>query len=290
MRQFSYLLGLVLAAVPGAAMAECAPRFADGPREVRLTASDSMDKQQLSHRFRVTLRNDGDTECKLRVRVTRDLGASDGSFPNYTLTGPGGNIAVTSASPSDVSSGGGVIIVPPGGLTPVTYDVAIPVGWGMRSGDYRQQLIFALSHDGGNDTLASSQVALKLEIPATARIRFAGVNGEGGARINLGTLSTTTRTVSSPFVVRVLSTASYQLRLSSQNGGNLRRTDGADVIPYQLSVGGVPFNMMLGGQLNVGQHTASQGDVHAVLVTVDPDPTWHAGQYTDRVTVDVTPI
>jgi hypothetical protein len=290
MRQLNCLFGLALAAMPATAFAECRPSFVDGSREVRLAASDSMDKQQLTDRFRVDVRNDGDSECKLRVRVTRDLGASDPGFPNYSLTGPGGNIAITSASPSDVSSGSGLIIVQPGARVPVSYGVAVPVSWGMRNGDYRQQLVFAVSEESSNTALATSQVLLKLEIPATARIRFAGVGGDGGARIDLGNLSTTVRTISSPFALRVLSTAGYQLRLSSQNGGRLRRTDGPDVIPYRLSVGGVPFNMASGDQLNVGQHTTSLGDVHSVQVTVDPDPTWHAGQYADRITVDVTPI
>lgn len=290
MRPLTSLLGLALAAMPATAFAECNPSFVDGSREIRLAASDSMDKQQLTDQFRVTLRNDGDSECRLRVRVTRDLAASDGSFPNYTLTGPGGNVAITSASPSDVSSGSGVVIVAPGGQRPVTYGVAVPVSWGMQSGDYRQQLVFAVSEDSNNVALSTSQVQLKLEIPATARIRFAGAGGQGGARINLGTLSTVAQTVSQPFAMRVLSTSAYQLRMSSQNGGRLRRTDGPDVIPYRLTVGGVPFNMATGGQLSVGRHTGSQGDVHSVQVTIDPDTTWHAGDYSDRVTVDVTPI
>lgn len=290
MRQLNCLIGVMLAATPATAFAECNPSFVDGSREIRLAAGDSMDEPQLTDRFRVTLRNDGASECKLRLRVTRDLGASDASFPNYTLSGPGGNVAITSASPSDVSSSSGVIVLPPGGQRPVIYGVAVPVNWGMQSGDYRQQLVFAVSEESNNVALSTSQVLLKLEIPATARIRFAGAGGPRGARINLGTLSTVSRTVSQPFAMRVLSTSAYQLRLSSQNGGNLRRVDGPDLIPYRLTVGGVPFNMATGGQINVGQHTSSQGDVHSVQVMVDPDPTWHAGDYSDRVTVDVTPI
>lgn len=291
MRQLSCVIGLAIAAIPGTALAECKPSFADGSRDVRLSASDSMDRQQLSDRFRLSLRNDGDSECRLRVRVTRDLGASDASFPNYILSGIGGNLSITSASQTDVSSGGGLIVVPPGGLTPLSFGVAVPVNWGMKAGEYRQQLVFGVSEDGGNTPLATSQVLLRLEIPATARIRFAGAAGQpGAARINLGELSTTTRTVSQPFAMRVLSTSAYQLRFSSEFGGRLRRTDGPDVIVYRMLVDGAPMNMVTGDMISVGQHTSARGDVHNVSVIVDPDPTWHAGNYTDRVTVDVTPI
>ncbi|WP_176598765.1 hypothetical protein [Sphingobium sp. 15-1] len=291
MRRFCRYLGFASLMVPGHAWADCQPSFVDGPREVRLAAGDSMDQRQLTEPFRIMVRNDGDSECRLRLRVTRDLGASDASFPNYMLNGPGGNISVTSASPADVSSGGGVVILQPHGRTSVGYTVNVPVNWGMRSGDYRQQLVFALSEDSGNVPLDEVQLRLKLEIPATARIRFAGVGGEGGtARIDLGELSTTMRTVSQPFAVRVLSTSGYQLRFASQYGGVLRRIDGPEVIPYRLSVDGRAFNMATGDQINVGEHTGSQGDVHGISITVDPDPTWHAGKYTDRVTVAVTPI
>ena len=291
MRRFCLCLGFASLVASGHAWAECRPSFAEGPREVRLAAGDGMDQRQLTQPFRIMIRNDGDGECRLRLRVTRDLGASDAAFPNYTLNGPGGNISVTSASPADVSSGGGVVILQPHARNSVGYTVNVPVNWGMRSGDYHQQLVFALSEDTGNAPLDTAQVRLNLEIPATARIRFAGVGGEGGAaRIDLGELSTTMRTVSQPFAVRVLSTSGYQLRFASQYGGVLRRTDGPEVIPYRLSVDGRPFNMTTGDQINVGEHTGSQGDVHAVSIAVDPDPTWHAGKYTDRVTVAVTPI
>lgn len=290
MRRLPICMIALASVVPGIAHADCRPSFVNGATEVRLAAGDSMDDRQLTDRFQIFLRNDGNSECRLRLRVTRDLGASDPDFPNYSLMGPGGNVPISSSSPADVSTGS-LLVLQPGGRSPVSYGIRIPVGWGMKSGDYRQMLVFSLSEDRSDAPLATQQVQLRLGIPATARIHFAGAKGGGGgARIDLGQLSMTARTVSSPFAVRILSTAGYQLQFASQNGGALRRTDGPETIAYNLFVDGRPFNMVTGDQVEVGHHTSSTGDVHNVSITVEPNANWHAGNYSDRVTVTVTPI
>lgn len=276
-------------AVPGIALADCTPSFVDGPMVVSLAANDSMDNGQLNENFKIRIRNDGNSQCQLRLTVSRDDGASDPGFPAYKLTGAGAAIQINPGSPADFSGSGQKVVVRPSGENPSTYTVHIPVGWGMKSGEYAQQLVFAITEDGSNTQLATQQVKLALRIPATSRLRFDGATG-GGARIDLGTLRTEGPTISDPFGVRVLSTAGYQLRFSSGNGGKLRRVDGSDTIPYEMLVDGRLMNLLLGDQIIGADHTTSSGDLHPVVVTVRPDPTYHAGNYTDRITVSVTPI
>lgn len=275
--------------VPGIAYADCVPSFVDGPIVVNLSANDSMDDGQLNDNFKVRIRNDGNSQCRLRLTVSRDDGASDPGFPTYKLTGAGAAIQINGGSPADFSGGGKLVVLPGSGESPSTYTVHIPVGWGMKSGDYAQQLVFAITEDGGNQQLGSQQVKLALRIPATSRLRFDGATG-GGARIDLGTLRTEGPTVSDPFGVRVLSTAGYQLRFVSGNGGKLRRIDGPDTIPYEMIVDGRPMNLLAGDQILGSDHTGPMGDLHPVIVTVRADPTYHAGNYSDRITVSVTPI
>jgi hypothetical protein len=288
-----HICGIAVFAIlaPTVAHADCSPNFVEGAKEVYLAANDSMDNVQLTDSFQLRLRNDSSEECRIRLSATRDLGASDPAFPEFRLSGPTGTLHINSASPADVSGGGAVLVIPPHGETPVSFTVAMPVGWGMRSGDYVEQLVFGVGLNGRQVLLDTEQVRLRLHIPATSRLRFAGALGQGGAaRIDLGQLSTSAPTTSAPFGVRVFSTSGYQLRFVSQSGGYLERVDGPDKIQYQMYVDGRPLNLVAGDQIMTARYTPSLGDIHPVSIVVQPDTTWHAGNYSDRVTVSVTPI
>jgi hypothetical protein len=166
------------------------------------------------------------------------------------------------------------------------------LGWGFESGIYDQALEFFLTARTGQSELATQRTQLSLNIPAIARIRFAGAgNARGSTSVEMGTLSPNAVSTSPPFAIRVLSTAGYQMDLESQNAGALRRVDGPEVIPYRMMVSGRPMNLKGGGdRIQVASHTGSTGNVHPVSVVVDPDPTMHAGNYRDRITVTVTPM
>lgn len=276
-------------AAPAVAHADCVPSFVDGPMVVSLAANDSMDNGQLNDNFKIRIRNDGTDQCRLRLTVSRDDAASDPGFPAYKLTGAGAAIQVNPGASADFLGSGQRLVLGPSGESPSTYMVHIPVGWGMKSGEYSQQLVFTITEDGSDEQLASQQVKLALRIPATSRLRFDGATG-GGARIDLGTLRIEGPTVSDPFGIRVLSTAGYTLRFMSGNGGKLRRLDGPDTIPYEMVVDGRLMNLLAGDQVFGADHTGASGDLHPVVVTVRPDPTYHAGNYSDRITVSVTPI
>lgn len=289
MRLLSLSLALAMCSFPSAALATCLPSFEAGSREVVLRASDSMDDVELVERFEVSLRNDGDSECRLRLRVEQNPTSSDASFPDYSLAGPGGTVRISANSL--IKHVGGLVILPPGSQQPVRFTVTLPVGWGMPAGSFLQRLRFALAEDGDGSDLDTAEVSLRLTIPSTARIRFAGALGGGGdTRVDLGVLSTRVPTVSRPFAVRVLSTSAYQVQFTSEHGGKLRRLDGSETIAYQLYAGGRRLNLAAGDKIIASQHTGATGDVHRIQVRVAPDPTWHAGNYSDRVTVTVTTI
>lgn len=290
MRGLLFPIG-ALALAP-AAHAECVPSFVEGSNVVTITPA-GLDTPQVTERFYVRLRNAGDTVCELKLAVGRDIAASSASFPNYTLTGPFGNLQVTdsSAAAANTSSSSDVI-VPAGGEVSVPYDIRLNVGWGSEAGDYDQQLEFYLLSRATAEQLGVQRTQLSLTVPTVARIRFAGASGAGGpARVEMGTLSPLAPTVSPPFAIRVLSTSGYQMQLASQNAGALQRDGGSERIPYRMTVDGRLLNLSGGGDMiNVGNHTGSTGDVHPVSIVIDPDATRHAGNYDDRVTVTVTPI
>lgn len=293
MRGYHGLSVALVALLPAVADAACEPGFVDGSNVVTLTPSGSFDDQRLVERFYVRVQNTGSDACTLRLAVGRDIAASDRSFPDYTLTGPNGNIPIVAlpaaASNPNVSV---PLTVPAGGQVQVAYDVRLDVGWGSEAGTYGQELVYQLFRPDSRAEIADQRTSISLNVPTAARIRFAGTSGgREAARLEMGVLSPTTPTVSPPFAIRVLSTSGYQMQLESENAGALQRTNGPERIPYRMSVDNRPLNLAGGGGLiSVARHTGRTGDVHPVSVVVDPDPARHAGQYSDRVTVTVTPI
>jgi hypothetical protein len=285
---------LILAAfLPTAANAACEPSFATGSNVVTLTPVPSFGDQQIAQRFQVEIRNAGSDSCTLRLSAGGDIAASDPHFPAYTLLGPNGAIPTAmlaggndaAASSSDVT-----INIPANGQVLVPYDVSLSVGWGIEARTYDQVLVFRLYPTDSQDELATQRTSLSLNIPTAARIRFSGASATDGAPIvDMGPLSPIGRTVSPPFAIRVLSTAPYLVELVSENRGSLRRVGGTELIPYRLSLSSQDVNLSAGGTvLRVPSHSGPTGTVHPVVIQIDPDPTRHAGNYSDRVTVTVT--
>jgi spore coat protein U-like protein len=285
---------LILAAfLPTAANAACEPSFASGSNVVTLTPAPSFDDQQIAQRFQVEIRNTGSDSCSLRLSVGRDIAASDPTFPAYTLSGPSGTIppALLAGGEGEAGSPASVTIdVPANGRVLVPYDASLTVGWGIAARTYEEELVFRLYPAGSQDELATQRTRLSLTIPTAARIRFSGASATDGAPIvDMGPLSPISRTVSPLFAIRVLSTAPYRVELVSENRGSLRRVGGTELIPYRLSLSSQEVNLSAGGTvLRVPSHSGPTGTVHPVVIQIDPDPTRHAGNYSDRVTVTVT--
>ena len=285
---------LILAAfLPAAANAACEPSFGSGSNLVTLTPAPSFDDQQIAERFQIEVRNAGSDLCTLRLSVGRDIASSDPNFPAYTLSSSSGAIPAPMLAGGEDAAGspaGVTITVPPNGRVLVPYDVRLSVGWGIEARTYDQELIYRLHPTTGQEELATQRTRLSLTIPTAARIRFSGASASDGAPIvDMGPLSPVGRTRSPPFAIRVLSTAPYRIELASENRGRLRRTDGADLIPYRLSVNNQQVDLSGSGTLiRVPSHTGSTGNLHPVSIVIDPDPTRHAGNYTDRVTVTVS--
>jgi spore coat protein U-like protein len=279
--------------LPTAAYAACEPSFAGGSNVVTLTPAPSFDDQQIAERFQVDIRNTGSDSCTLRLGVGHDIAGSDPSFPPYTLSSLSGAIpfATRRGGEDAASPAAGVTInVPANGRVLVPYDVRLDVGWGIEARTYESDLVFRLYPIDSQEELATQRTRLSLAIPTAARIRFSGASASDGApTVDMGPISPIGRTVSPPFAIRVLSTAPYRVELVSENRGKLRRVDGADLIPYRLSVGDQDVDLSGGGSfIRVPRHTGSTGNVHPVVIEIAPDPTRHAGNYSDRVTVTVS--
>lgn len=294
MIRYLWMIGAMLFSAPSTAYAECRPTFTATISQVDIQVS-SLDDQRVSERFFVEVRNAGGDACQVRLGVGRDVGASARSFPSYVLSGPTGLVpaaVIPSVSKGSEARTTSVIHVPANGQVSIPYDVRIDVNWGMSSGAYDQELYFELYDAEGQQAIASQRTRLRLNIPPGVRIRFAGASGaDGAAQLAMGDLSTTSKTQSPPFAIRVQSTSAYRIELSSQNRGSLLRTNGPDLIPYEMRLDGELLNLQgAGDYVTVNGASDGTGKVHPVRVVIEPDPTRHAGTYSDRVTVTITTI
>ncbi len=286
------LVGAIFSCLTATAHAACEASFAEGATSVSLVSGTAFGEQELAERFFVRVRNSGADACALRLVVSRDLASSDPRFPAFLLVGPAGAIPIVAATTAGYDVNTAVTVnIPPGGQVSVPYDVRVDAGWGSEAGSYALDLVYQLFDATALVELASQRTRLILDIPTVARVRFAGASGSGGpAQVEMGELSPIAPTTSPPLAIRVLSTAGYRMQLSSANGGALVRIGGSERIPYHLTLSGRLLDLSGGaGWVHVGQHTSAAGDVHPVSITIYPDPTRHAGNYTDRVTITVTP-
>lgn len=289
-----WLIAAVLTAAPSMALADCEPSFVSATALVDVR-TPSLDEQQVSDRFFVEVRNSGADACTLRLAVGRDMAASRAGFPSFSLSGPTGMVpaAAIPATPTGTDPRTAIVIhVPAEGTVRVPYDVSFNVNWGMASGVYEQELVYQLYEGDNQEELANQRTRLNLNIPAVARVRFSGASGgDGPSQLAMGVLSSTSQTHSPPFAIRVQSTSSYRIELVSQNGGALLRTNGPDRIPYRLLLDGEALDLKgAGDSATENGHTNSTGVVHPVRVIIDPDPTRHAGTYSDRVTITITTL
>lgn len=291
-RQF-WLVAAALIAAPSLAHAECEPSFVSATNLVQIRSS-SPDEQRASDRFFVEVRNAGSDPCTLRLAVGRDITRSGPGFPAFTLSGPSGVIsaaALPAAAEGSHRRSTVEIAVPANGTVRVPYDVSFNVNWGMASGVHEQDLNFQLFDSEGREELETQRMTLSLDIASVARVRFSGASGgDGSAQLAMGPLSPISATHSPPFAIRVLSTSAYRIEVVSQNQGALLRTNGPDRIPYRFVLDGdvLDLRSLAGDFATESNHTGNTGKVHPVRVIIDPDPTRHAGTYSDRVTVTIT--
>ena len=293
-RQF-WLVVAALTAAPSLAYAECEPGFSSAANVVKIRSS-SPDEQRVSDRFFVEVRNNGAEPCTLRLAVARDRTTVSRGFPVFSLSGPAGVVSAASLPAAAEATDPRTTIaiqVPANGTVRVPYDVSFNVNWGMASGVYEQDLNFQLLDSEGRAELANQRTTLSLDIAPVARVRFSGASGgDGSAQLAMGPLSPVSATHSPPFAIRVLSTSAYRIEVVSQNQGALLRTNGPDRIPYRFLLDGdlLDLRSAAGDFATEGAHTGNTGKVHPVRVIIEPDPTRHAGTYSDRVTVTITTL
>ena len=94
----------------------------------------------------------------------------------------------------------------------------------------------------------------------------------------------------SRFDIRVRTNAGYQVTMASANGGNMKHSVGATLIPYTLTVNGVAADMSGAAPvLNSGGQTPLSGLGYPVRIVIGALPNMPlAGDYQDTVIITAT--
>lgn len=272
---------------------ECAPTFSERSVTVTLTAADLGAGEQVvgSSDFTVLAGDDGTRSpaCPFTIRLSEISGMPE--FPPYVLT-----LANRTITPSSNETVGGPQSEVNNAIPASTRSRSINLravaatNWGLVAGRQTERLQLSLL--GRNGTIIDRiPLNLELDIPKTVDVMFVG--GAGGSqvsRVDLGTLSPTEATSSSPFGIRIWSSSGYQFSFDSQNRGTLQHLQGLDEIPYQFYVDGRLYSLGE-GQILLGntERSLARGDDYSLRITVPPRRSV-AGDYQDRITVSVSAI
>lgn len=303
-----FILGVLVAtALPGAAQAaDCLPEFVDRDYSVVVSGVEIESGGQSVENFQVRVGNASVDEpgrangvartapCDATILVARSNPQSVPGFPAYSIRALGNQrveILPDPSLPGALDGGIRIVNAPPGPrgrAVPFTLDVSTE--WGLTAGTYVEQLELLLLDETGTITDRTS-LTITIDIPASVSLRLVGAllggGADGPALVDLGDLSNSEVTRSSPFGARIWSTSPYIVQISSANRGNLLKEQGTETIPYSLTFDAMEVDLMTGREFFYPVPTTASGVLRNMGITVQP-VTASAGEYSDRVTVSVS--
>jgi hypothetical protein len=297
MRYSILLASAAFAALPGAAQAACKPGFRTNAQTVNIVGVDIEPNAVASTTLSLNVRNEDESSsqpCPAVLRISRVGASADPNFPPFTLLGPGNQTveilpdpSVGGSTASDVNVADA--LAEPQGLD-VPFEFRVPTEWGIKAGSYTEQLQFSL-YDLGGILRDTATVTVSITIPRAVSLRLVGAvlgsGASGPARVDMGTLSSTTETRSPDFAARIFSTGPYMVSFTSTNLGSLLNENGRDKISYRLYFDGQLVDLTGVNGFPYSSATSSSGDFRPLRVVV-PAVTAVAGRYSDQVTVTVS--
>ncbi len=307
MRTRIILGALVSMAVSGTAQAaECDPVFVDRDYSIFVSGVEIEPGGQSVENLQVRVGNSstnlpgpgagaaGNPPCEATILIARVDGAQVPGFPIYSIRAPGNqsiDILPDPSLPATLDGGVRIANAPPGPQgRAVPFRLNVGTDWGLTAGTYVEQLVLLLLDETGT-IVDRTSLTITIEIPASVSIRLVGAlvgdGADGPALVDLGELSNSEVTRSSPFGARIWSTAPYLVEISSTNRGNLLKEQGTETIPYNLTFDSMEVDLAAGWEFFYPLPTTASGVLRRMAVKVQP-VTASAGEYADRVAVSVS--
>ena len=280
----------VAAGMPGS---DCIIRINATPTSWMIQGYDPFGGTLPEGTFSVTYVNDGTAECRFAPSFQLNqppFGLSEGSGRpiGYALLNLTDTQDVTprAGRSQRVPSQRDVALGPNESRTVLYKLVADPDS--IREAGIFTQDVTLEAQDAGFRSLGGTHLVLGINVLPSARIGLAGAYtmSDGHAVVDLGELRQGTAPV--PLQLRVNSTASYDISVSSANAGRLRLGSSDWYVPYTVAIGGESANLR--GLSTIAGPSNSRGrrDALPVEFVIGDVSDRRAGVYSDVITVAVT--
>lgn len=280
-------------AAPQAIRTDCLVRMSAVPAAWMIRGYDPFGTEIPQATFNVTFINDGGTECRF-------VPLFDLSQPPFGLskgTGkPIGYALVNLTDAQDVTPRAGrslrtpslrELVLAPNESKTLLYKLVANPDDVREAGTFTQDVMIE-AQDRSFRSLGGTRIVLGLEVLPSARIGLSGAYSmnKGQAVVDLGELRTGVAPV--PLHLRVSSTGSYDLQVTSANSGKLRLASTEWVVPYSVSIGEKTVNLVGSSQLAGPNGTGYRRDSLPIQFVIGDVSNRRAGTYSDVISISVT--
>ncbi len=277
-------------AVPGN---ECVVRASAAPASWIIQGYDPFDGAVAEGTFGVTFVNEGVGECQFAPTFELSdppFGLSKGSGKRigYALLNLTDTQDVTPrAGRTQRNPAQRLITLGPNGSRTVLYKLVADSDDVRESGVFTQDLLLEMQ-DGTFRGLGGTRIVLGIDVLPSARIGLAGAYtvNDGHAVVDLGELRPGVAPV--PLQLRVASTGSYDLSVTSANSGRLRLGSSEWSIPYSLAIGGNSVNLSGTGIVSGQNGGGLRRDALPIQFVIGSTADRRAGVYSDVISISVT--
>lgn len=272
---------------------DCRVRINTAPSSWVIQGYDPFSGEIAEGTYSVTFVNDSAAQCSFTPKFQLQqppFGLSKGSGRpvSYAILNLSEARDVTPRSGSTLRAPAGrEIVLQPNESQSVLYKLVVDPGTVRDAGTFTQNVTIE-AQDSQFRSFGGAQILLGLNVLPSARIGLAGAYTvtDGQALVNLGTLRQGVAPV--PLQLRVSSTGSYDISVTSANSGRLRLGSSDWTVPYSIALGGNTVNLIGTQSVSGPAATGYRRDALPIQFIVGDVSNKRAGSYTDIVSISVT--
>lgn len=272
---------------------DCLIRANATPTSWMIQGYDPFDTAIPEGTFSITFVNEGTAEC----RFTPTFELSQPPFGLSKGTGkPIGYALLNLTDTQDVTPRAGrtqrnpsqrMLALGPNASRTLLYKLVADPDDVRNSGTFTQDVTLE-AQDSSFRSLGGTRIVLGIDVLPSARIGLAGAYtmSDGQAVVDLGDLRPGVAPV--PLQLRVASTGSYDLNVTSANSGRLRLGASDWYVPYSLAIGGNSINLTGARTISGKSNDGLRREALPIQFLIGDTSDRRAGVYSDVVSISVT--
>ena len=278
---------------PDARGAECLIRANATPTSWLIQGYDPFDSATPEGTFGVTFVNEGTGECRFTptfelVQPPFGLSKGTGKPIGYALLNLTDTQDVTPrAGRTQRNPSQRMLTLGANGSRTLLYKLVADPDDVRGAGTFTQDVTIE-AQDSSFRSLGGARVVLGIDVLPSARLGLAGAYtmNDGHAVVDLGDLRPGVAPV--PLQLRVASTGSYDLNVTSANSGRLRLGSSDWYVPYSLAIGGNSVNLTGARTISGASNDGLRREALPIQFLIGDTSDRRAGVYSDVVSISVT--